>query len=79
MIIVLTIITLLVIVFFVGYSFIRTIPEPAKTTYLPQISIKESEYIKQKRIECIERYKDKLLLSNPERKVDLCNPTILVK
>lgn len=47
------------------------------TTHLPHIEVKESDYIKQKREECINKYKNKLLATNPERKVDLCNPTIL--
>lgn len=56
-----------------------SVPVIENFTYLPNISVKESEYIKVKRQECIEKYSNMLLSTNPERRVDLLNPTVLTK
>lgn len=80
MLILLSVLTTVVIMMFVFYGAIKhTQPEVTTSTYLPRLSVKESEYIKTKRQECFEKYKDKLLWTNPQRKVDLCNPTILIQ
>ena len=71
---------LLILLVFGGIYWIwdRLYPKETNTfTHLPKITVKESEYIKQKRQKCIERFSDKLITTNPNRKVDLLNPTVL--